>query len=947
MGQIQDPALFDTTRLPTTMNTTIFWRTVWKEYRQQRTLWFTMLLLSLLMQVMYLAGQWLEGSLAYAPPQEHATALFSIALCSPVLYILGCSAILFAGERENETFAFQQALPISSGQYFAGKAAFALLSVLALMPAGWLIAWVLARGALPTADYQATLWLVCGLTCVEVFVWGALFSLLMGRVLPAAGVAGTAAALATAGVLTLVGGLHPLGQNEFLVTVPFRAAVAALVGAVVLYLGRRSLHDHLFQPRRAGARVRANMVSYAPTSWRARIRACGRLLWQELRQSWVTLATALFIGLLVFLSAPLRPLEGRPSHPLLLLAPGFVAALFGGCTLYGDKQASRFRYFAERGVRPRWVWATRLLLWGLGLVLVLGVLVLRFGSLPAPAEPNAEAFLWTALLAFSAGQAGAMFTRSGILGIVVGITAALLGVFWTVAALACEIPWWIAVAPLVVILLFSTWLYAPDWIAERTSRWVRARTCAALVIPIIGWWLAVSFYRGHEVPAVTLPLDATEVTRGDTPDARETGRMYREAFGLLASPRASDSDSASEPPSADVQRGLELFRAAAARPSCRLTERLSFQAGFDVRQLAHLVLEEARRLDEADAWDGALELRFDVLQFAGHLYQQPWPFLQLQGVALEQMVGKSLAEWAWQSGQDATRVREALKRWEQWQQTTRPRFELGIAGERELRIEVVRLSPAAWREYVGDSPGLYSSMRMLSWLLPWEQQRALRVIDVAAAEEIAASRQAESLLWLNDQTSIAGEESLQRDGLSLLSERARKWHRTTPMAKFLLSPAFRGALAEATLLRRAGRLRLALIAWRLEHGELPQGFDELIGHGLDAVPLDPFTGRPFFYDREGLPIYEPVPFSSEMGSTMGPMPGTAGGPGIIVEPKIIGREPPFLWSPGHLVEFRPTSGTATDMPPVSEFWSNGQQLSAHVVRDVGVLFPLAPRELGP
>ncbi len=54
--------------------------------------------------------------------------------------------------------------------------------------------------------------------------------------------------------------------------------------------------------------------------------------------------------------------------------------------------------------------------------------------------------------------------------------------------------------------------------------------------------------------------------------------------------------------------------------------------------------------------------------------------------------------------------------------------------------------------------------------------------------------------------------------------------------------------------RRATRLRLAMVAWRLDRGAYPRSIDELREAYLQELPLDPFSGEPFGYYPEGIPV---------------------------------------------------------------------------------------------
>lgn len=58
---------------------------------------------------------------------------------------------------------------------------------------------------------------------------------------------------------------------------------------------------------------------------------------------------------------------------------------------------------------------------------------------------------------------------------------------------------------------------------------------------------------------------------------------------------------------------------------------------------------------------------------------------------------------------------------------------------------------------------------------------------------------------------------------------------------------------------RGTRLSLALRLYELEHGELPERLEALAPHWLEAVPVDPYDGRPFRYDRTRRLVYSAGP----------------------------------------------------------------------------------------
>ncbi|MBI2479438.1 MAG: hypothetical protein HYV60_12640 [Planctomycetia bacterium] len=195
------------------MNSAIFWRLVWKEYRQQRALWTAIALAGLIFQVAVLVYCALNGV------SDLPNKLFTVALSVPILYSLGCGATLFAGEHEADTFPFQQALPVAAGRVFTAKVVFALCSALALFPVLWLLAFAMTSWKLPDATWHLQLWGGGVVATIEVLVWALLSSLVLRRVLPAAVVSGVVAVLLGYSSLVSVRRLLP------------HAAVAELVRA--------------------------------------------------------------------------------------------------------------------------------------------------------------------------------------------------------------------------------------------------------------------------------------------------------------------------------------------------------------------------------------------------------------------------------------------------------------------------------------------------------------------------------------------------------------------------------------------------------------------------------------------------------------------------------------------------------------------------------------------
>jgi len=89
---------------------------------------------------------WSLSVLSTPPPeaQKVATILFGVALVMTAMYSLGCTAALFAAEREEHTHEFLCLHAPSSRALIAGKAAIGLTSTVGLIVILWLVAALLS-----------------------------------------------------------------------------------------------------------------------------------------------------------------------------------------------------------------------------------------------------------------------------------------------------------------------------------------------------------------------------------------------------------------------------------------------------------------------------------------------------------------------------------------------------------------------------------------------------------------------------------------------------------------------------------------------------------------------------------------------------------------------------------------------------------------------------------
>ncbi len=269
------------------MNSMIFWRLFWKEYRSQRALWIAMALLTA-----FLLWLIFEFSL---DPRERTLALFRIAVAFPALYALGCAAMLFAGEQEAETYEFLRSLPLSAWHVFVSKVVPAILGVVSLLGLTWLLAAWLNGWKLPDARENLLVWATFGLSGLEMFLWAIFFSLLLKRVLMAA-ILGVAAASVGAYVMAVsVSNMPAIAMETYMAALPRRAVLAALVALADIWLAGRWFRPRVARPARSAPPAVDTALPAPAAAFSDRFRAprgmtmLGRLVWQHWRQTrWLT-----------------------------------------------------------------------------------------------------------------------------------------------------------------------------------------------------------------------------------------------------------------------------------------------------------------------------------------------------------------------------------------------------------------------------------------------------------------------------------------------------------------------------------------------------------------------------------------------------------------------------------------------------------------------------------
>ena len=337
-----------------------------------------------------------------------------------------------------------------------------------------------------------------------------------------------------------------LGLNHYLAALPVRPVFALFILGVDVWLGLRwfrdrptATHPTFWEETRTAFEETHGVQSEIRSPWSP----FGSLVWQTARQSWKLLAaiSGLYVlGNLLALPLLLAAPSASPGEPYL--AP--LGWLLGGCVFLADQRNAGFRFLAERGVRPRWVWASRQIVW-FGFFLFWAVLTAIF-FLVFIAEDTTllELRFWQefgpimgiAILCYATSQVCSLAIRSGLVALAGAAMASLQVVGWAVLMWQLGVSLWVSVVPLPVFLLWATWLRSPDWMLERSSLRSRVQGLVSLLLPLGLIFASAAAYGAFEYPAIDPGFSLAEFTRPASAGERATAEQYRRAWRTISPP---------------------------------------------------------------------------------------------------------------------------------------------------------------------------------------------------------------------------------------------------------------------------------------------------------------------------------------------------------------------------------------------------------------------------
>ncbi|MGE3316956.1 MAG: ABC transporter permease [Planctomycetaceae bacterium] len=916
----------------------------WKEFRTVRTLWIILAFIGVAGQVLSrMFGQVERGNVS-------ANYVFSTVYFLPLMFAMGAAVLSFAWEKEEKTWNLLRVLPMSRGTLFAAKFGVGFLMSVALFVLLWFSAWVVAPQPYPSEKHLVVLgW---GSYILQLFAWGAFFSLVAGRVL-----------------LALI--LAPVAMI-FTSGLPHSYLLIPLVAAADYWLTGRWLADKSFAwPRfltRRRARAvpkRALFIRDTADPWKV---AFARLVWLEWQQAKPFLWLMLGVGLVVVpvTSHPWFDAAFQQYHiPLFFL--GFIPILAGAWSFQNEQHQRRYRIAAARGVAPEALWLTKHVVWFPVAILIVSLLVLLQGGIwlyfSRTVYPSGGLFrifecpiwehtarwlsnwysfdashsetFWSMLLycaiGYAAGQLGSMLLSRTVTAFVLSLPIVFVSLLWWGLMKKGDIPAIWTVGPIPIVLLLATLLRAPDWLLERTGwrRWPKIAAAILLPIPIVVAGIAI--YRVTEIPALY------------NYNGRAYERPYlRDLYQIRTGGALSDVPQRPMTPWTAPElvdsKGLPVFEQGVRAHDKSMPDagrRPKYEIPFEeTRKLRNWVLDQANAAHQAGTskafhnFRSAIEDRHreflriaDELTNAGKLDEA---FTQLAlAVQLTRHASKHGNLWFYRMivPQMVARLQDPLLLWlghpDQVERNVSAAtrtldlefsyFETYSAKLLENRDDQFAELDRNWKkpasELRSESGTDVERFIAARRFLPWEKWRLERLIDAGTAASFHDVRPLEFIMFHESRANLATWylSRVNQFWENRLDEPWKWWYTTIePPSNWGTETSVYNLFNQSlhTTISRESRTRLmvltsALVAYRLHEKHLPAQLEELVPSYLAKVPVDPWTGFDYCYYPEGLSeqLYKGRDQSIPARTPLIYSPGTARAEPVKFTPSKPGDEP--------------------------------------------------------
>jgi hypothetical protein len=696
----------------------------------------------------------------------------------------------------------------------------------------------------------------------------------------------------------------------------------------------------------------------------ARATTLARLVWQTWRQSWKSLLLPFLVaGFLYVAILGVGSLLIGDTFAIyvgvttLLLLP----TLYGAMAFGADQRRASYRFLAEHAGRPRYVWLSRHLVWLTALVVIaVGLTTVAAVTTVVVADRSTRQSLdydtwqpWMdgtsrgfvqeahfvvrgialvallsalgALAAYGIGQLCSMLLRTEILAAFLAILLSVVLSAWVSVVAVWELSVWVFLLPIFLGMMLATWLRAPDWIVGRNSwrGWWKPALAVAAPLVLVALYLPVARHipqlRYQDIagwlPTEVYDLNVGNPLSGDTPEARETAELYKQAAELSAAWQKNDPVERWAKPEylggdflgdidvkkipaneiADYERALAQrnvaidrgWRAAAAamietsrRPTCWFEVDWSqtpvpteydpnYNPKEDAWKRIHADYYAALYLPlnfplEKLADDEAVDFHLAAVRTVGHLRQGQPVDVTIRTLGVERQILDRLVHGAADEKTPTADIRRLLDELQEYflQSPLDPMAPF-FADHGLVREALEGKSPPL--SLAGKYIPPQNYLAYLANRLPWEHRRALAALDMITMQNVKDARALADTI--NRKQDFFRPELRLRRWIrpEIENPGTPSWAREQPAAATSYFTRFEyqarvpvhyyyRSFCDAEVYRRAALLRLALLLYHREHGQYPDSLSDLAPDYLSEGPMDPYSGsaQPFVYQPNGL-----------------------------------------------------------------------------------------------
>jgi len=793
---------------------------LYKEFRQQVSIWITLFACTVLMQVFTT----LTFSLQPNPPENwtRIMVLFNLSWVIVTVYAFGSACSIFVAEHEEKTYSFLRGLPIRRGTLLAAKLAWVLLGTfsLALCLAVETCVFLLLTTFPSPSDFRQGVenfstidgcYSVAITFCNTIFaaiVWGLFWSARSRHQLFA--LLATFVCAAATGTLC----------KYFFFDTDYELAVLLGVECIVLAFALYRAYfwfdrwvDRRSSPSKSrghsaaqSQKSRGRSVAQSPDAPVASSVDCAEyrsvpgsflcmrfsfvaLTWHAVRQSGWLFAFAIAVGIVCIASRYFMKQLGDDIMNVIGGIALFAICVFCGSIFTADHRHNTIAMLGHRGVRPGKIWWSRITAFGTVYFLLFIAYCTAFSH-----QHGIESFLMAILvMPFCCGALISLLFRSPILAPC--LTAAMWAfcLFWTVIFLTVAgvytrdshtiTIWWPAF-PLLIGFLIASRLRIDDWLRER-SVWRSRRPVVCLIVgPALLLLAAIPFIRIYSVPVVNYGyfIDMADVNRRTI--TNEMAMAYSDVWRPINSRD-------------DLRKAAEALR---------ILQKANVEYVHGVRGTINAFLDNLEATIQYKRQERPQRKHFVTIEFID------------EAIALLESLEKNHTPLV-------DRVR--------------------IAYEHDFRTILDYLNHPDW---IHDDNIRYV-FRCFRWM-PWERIRAMRQLENDFQIQSRYAERTERAVFGNKGDMESLILSYSDD---YLRGRREPWTGLDSKLSGFEGVAPPGAVFNEEIKRRLLVLRFALLKFGLEKNRLPETLDELVTEGiLKELPTQPNSGDAFGYDKSCL-----------------------------------------------------------------------------------------------